>query len=77
MFFVLQTTMKPKKYITFSDTVKYYFEPDHLIYDLRQSRISLYLQHQTDKMRYERLLSPILTQEHRNKIRIIINQLFL
>jgi hypothetical protein len=62
--------MTNKKTVRFNENVQIYWEPIHLSYDLHLSRKSLYLQHHADKLRFEKLLSPILSPEHREKIKV-------
>jgi hypothetical protein len=59
-----------KKTVRFNENVQIYWEPIHLSYDLHLSRKSICVQHYADKLRYERLLSPILSPEHREKIKV-------
>jgi len=62
--------MTNKKTVRFDENVHIYWEPVHLSEDLHLSRKSSYLQHQADKLRFEKLLSPILSPEHREKIKV-------
>jgi hypothetical protein len=56
------------KKVTFNDTLHIIFEPVEKSYDLHRSRISDYRQRQVDHSRMEKLLTPILSKEHRDKI---------
>ena len=63
---------KTKKSVRFNEIVTIIYEPDSLREDLKLARISDFFQRKADnermKRNYERILSPILSIEHRNKI---------
>jgi hypothetical protein len=54
-----------KKKIHFKLIDEIFYESDYLSKFLHEARINNFLQHKADKMRMEKLLSPILTKEHR------------
>ena len=56
------------KQVRFSDNIIIILEPDHISEHLKQSRISDFSRRQADMNRMERMLSPILSIEHRKKI---------
>jgi hypothetical protein len=57
-----------KKCVTFSDKLIFIEEPTEYQKELRESRRSTFFQNQLDKLRYEKLLTPILCKFHREKI---------
>ena len=59
---------KKIKQVRFSDNIIIILEPDHISDHLKQSRISDFSRRQADMNRMERMLSPILSSEHRKKI---------
>lgn len=56
------------KHVTFNLTPKVIYEPADISQDLRKCRVNNFIQRKADAARLERLLSPILSPEHRNKI---------
>jgi hypothetical protein len=52
--------MKTSKNVRFNDEVTIIPEPPELYIELLESRKSDFLQRQADKLRYERLLKPVL-----------------
>jgi len=56
------------KKVTFNGTPCIIIEPANISYDLHLARINNYSQRQADHYRMEKLLAPIFTVEHRNKI---------
>jgi hypothetical protein len=54
-----------KKKVQFKLINEIFNESDSLSEFLHEARINNFLQHKADKMRIERLLSPILTKEYR------------
>ena len=48
------------------------YEDPTLFEALRESRTSDYAQRQADKARMEKLISPILSEHHRNRIRLLL-----
>ena len=58
----------PKKMVRFSDESQIINEPEELIEYLAMARKSDFLKRQMDKERMERLLGPVLSKVHREKI---------
>jgi hypothetical protein len=58
-----------KKHVQFNLIPTVITEPDGLCELLHKARVSNHLQQKADKLRLERLLVPILTTEHRTKIK--------
>ena len=56
------------KTVTFSSHVKIIFEPDNLVTDLHKARVSDFARREADRYRMGRLLSPILSDSHRQII---------
>jgi hypothetical protein len=56
------------KYVHFNLTPTVIYEPNELAQDLQQCRTNNFMQKKADAARFERLLSPILSLEHRTKI---------
>ena len=56
------------KYVHFNLTPTIIYEPNDLAQDLQQYRTNNFMQRKADAARFERLLSPILSSEHRTKI---------
>jgi len=54
--------------VKFSDNIKVVEEPEELAEDLAEARISDWPKRQVDKERMERLLAPVFTRTHREKI---------
>ena len=57
--------MDCKRQVMFSDNVYIILEPENLAEDLYQARKSDYYQRQADKDRMKRMLTPILSPNHR------------
>ncbi len=57
-----------KKKVYFNLTPTIIYEPLDLVDELKQYRRNNEIQRKADKERIERILSPILSSEHRNKI---------
>jgi hypothetical protein len=60
------STKKKRVYFNLTPTIIY--EPLDLVDELKQYRRNNEIQRKADKERIERILSPILSSEHRNKI---------
>jgi hypothetical protein len=56
------------KHVHFNLTPIVIYEPDDLAQDLQECRKSDVMQRKADAARFERLLSPILSAQHRNNI---------
>ena len=50
------------------------YEPAHMVDELRNARISDFMQRQADKCRMERMLLPIFNPKHRDKMRIHLRE---
>ena len=50
------------------------YEAPHQVDELREARISDFMQRQADKCRMERLLLPIFNPQHRDKMRIHLRE---
>ena len=63
-------TDRVKKVVRFSspDLWETYFEDPNLSKELQESRISDFSRQKADKMRMERIISPVLTAEHRRRV---------
>ena len=57
-----------QKSVKFYDMIQVITEPEHLKKALQEARTSDHAQRQVDRARRERLLSPILRKDHREKI---------
>jgi hypothetical protein len=64
------STKKKRVYFNLTPTIIY--EPLDLVDELKQYRRNNEIQRKADKERIERILSPILSSEHRNKIYVKI-----
>lgn len=64
------------KKVHFNNTPSIIFEPLDISYYLQLSRISNFNQKRADKDRMEKLLTPILTTEHRCKMYLLINKIY-
>jgi len=60
-------------HVHFNLTPTIIYKPKDLTDDLREYRKDIYQQKKVDAARLERLLSPILTHEHRQKIQRRLN----
>ena len=58
-------TEQTKKKVTFCEITYLFYEPPHLSKDLNEARKNDYKFRQAVKSRYERLLYPILDENHR------------
>jgi hypothetical protein len=56
------------KKVRFNPILNIIFEPENIANDLKKARMSNYQQKQADKTRMERLLSSILSPDHRKKM---------
>ena len=65
--------MNNKKNVRFEDSIRAIEEPIELAEDLHIARISDWVERQLNKMRMEKLLTPILKSTHRNKILLQLN----
>jgi hypothetical protein len=63
------------KKVTFNNELHIITEPVDISYDLHLTRIDIYKHKQADQHRMERLLTPILTKEHRHKMYVMINKM--
>ena len=59
---------KTGKTVRFSNVITIIFEPKYLAEDLHLMRIGDFIMRWADRDRMERLLTPILTHSHREKI---------
>ena len=57
-----------RKCVTFDSYVREIFEPPNMSYDLNNARKSNWKQRILDKIRFQTLLNPILSLEHRKKV---------
>jgi hypothetical protein len=56
------------KHVSFNLTPNVIYEPAEISQDLQKCRLNNFMQRKADAARLERLLSPILSPEHRYKI---------
>ncbi|MEI7488451.1 MAG: hypothetical protein WCJ72_13785 [Chryseobacterium sp.] len=56
------------KYVQFNLTPTIIYEPNYLAQDLQQYRMNNFMQKKADADRFSKLLSPILSSEHRAQI---------
>ena len=61
----MDSTEQSKKKVTFCEITYLYYEPTHLSKDLNEARKNDYRFRQALKSRYEKLLYPILDENHR------------
>lgn len=57
-----------KKIVQFSTIIKIIYEPEHLALEFKLARQSNFVQRTLDKMRMEKMLTPIFDKKHRLKI---------
>jgi len=69
------STKKKRVYFNLTPTIIY--EPLDLVDELKQYRRNNEIQRKADKERIERILSPILSSEHRNIEHPIFNQMVI
>lgn len=63
---------KTSKKVTFTTALDVIYEDPKLSEDLKLARMSDFFQRQADKARMERLLNPILSTSHREKMRRMV-----
>jgi len=51
-----------------SEPVRVVWEPEHLVQDLKQARISDFQTRKLDKERMERMMRPVLATKHRDTV---------
>ena len=59
---------KRKTLVCFSDTIIIIEEPEDLVEDLAMARKSDFKKRQADKARMERIMEPVLSKFHREKV---------
>lgn len=63
---------KSSKKVTFTTALDVIYEDPNLSEDLKLARMSDFIQRQADKARMERLLNPILSISHREKMKRMV-----
>ena len=72
---MLQMVNKKKKTVQFNNCITIIEEPINLAEDLFKARLSDWSQRRLDKVRMDRLLSPILNSDHRKKMFLYLQAL--
>lgn len=60
--------------VRFNPVITIITEPPHLTLLLHETRQSDFYQRQLDKLRFEKMLTPIFCPQHRKKLEAIIHQ---